>query len=539
MLFYSLYKSWYDFKKTRYMSNVIKIKLLNFKRFETFEVIFDEKINLLIGDNEAGKSSVLTAMDLVICGSKNKVEAIGLEYLFNSNVIENFLKSDKNYLKLPKLEIELFLSEQNNEETHGTINSEKIGMDGLRLVCKPNDDFSADIKKILQQENCIFPFEYYSIEFKTFADQSYSGYKKYLKHILIDNSQISSEYAMKEFVKDIYNSKVISSIEKYKHQHEYRSHKENFKNNTFKEINSRLDEDYSFAIKSNSKSNLETDLTIFEGNISIDNKGKGRQCIIKTQLALSRNDNDLEIILLEEPENHLSHTNMKKLIQTISSSNNKQIFIATHSDLISTRLDLRKSILLNSITTKPLKLNNLTEDTAKFFIKAPDNNILEFILSKKIILVEGDAEYILAEALFKNATGEEIQNFDIHIISVDGTSFKRYLEIAEILKIKTAVVRDNDGKYQENCVDRYSDYVTDNIRIFSDNNNSRSTFEICIYEDNIALCEELFKAGRKTLTVQEFMISNKAEVAYRLLNEKSSSIVPPQYIIDAIKWIKE
>jgi predicted ATP-dependent endonuclease of OLD family len=125
-------------------------------------------------------------------------------------------------------------------------------------------------------------------------------------------------------------------------------------------------------------------LTIFEGNISIDNKGKGRQCIIKTELALSRNDNDLEIVLLEEPENHLSHSNMKKLIQKISSSGNKQIFIATHSDLISTRLDLRKSILLNSRTTKPLKLSSLSDDTAKFFIKAPDNNILEFILSKKV-----------------------------------------------------------------------------------------------------------------------------------------------------------
>ena len=376
------------------MNSITKIKLMNFKRFETFEVDFNPTINLLIGDNEAGKSSVLTAIDLVISGSKNKVENIGLEYLFNSNIIETFLKSNKNYGKLPRLEIELFLIEQNNEETHGTINSEKIGADGLKLICKPNDEFGADIKRILLQENCIFPFAFYSIDFKTFADQSYTGYKKYLKHILIDNSQISSEYAMKEFVKDIYNSSVTNSIEKYKHQHEYRSHKEDFKNNTFKDINARLGE-YKFAIKSNSKSNLETDLTIFEGNISIDNKGKGRQCIIKTELALSRNDNDLEIVLLEEPENHLSHTNTKKLIQKISSSNNKQIFIATHSNLISTRLDLRKSILLNSMAIKPLKLNGLPEDTAKFFIKAPDNNILEFILSTKVILVEGDAEYIL------------------------------------------------------------------------------------------------------------------------------------------------
>ena len=189
--------------------------------------------------------------------------------------------------------------------------------------------------------------------------------------------------------------------------------------------------------------------------------------------------------------------------------------------------------------SKPLKLNNLPEDTAKFFIKAPDNNILEFILSKKVILVEGDAEYILVEALFKNVTGGDIKNCEVHIISVDGTSFKRYLEIAKILKIKTAVIRDNDGKYQENCIDRYSDYNIDNIKIFADTNNARSTFEICIYQDNKTLCDGLFQAGRKTLSVQDYMIANKAEVAYILLDKKSSEISSPQYITEALQWIKE
>jgi putative ATP-dependent endonuclease of OLD family len=530
------------------MNTITKIKMLNFKRFETFEVTFDNKINLLIGDNEAGKSSILTAIDLVISGSRNKIETIGLEYLFNSNIIDRFLASDKNYGSLPKLEIELFLSELNNEETNGIINSEKAGSDGLKLICKPNDEFSSDIKKILLQKNCVFPFEYYTIEFKTFADQSYSGYKKYLKHILIDNSQVSSEYAMKEFVKDIYYSKISNSTEKYNHQHEYRLHKENFKNNAFRDINSRLDGNYKFAIKSNSKSNLETDLTIYEGNISIDNKGKGRQCFIKTELALSRNDNDLEVILLEEPENHLSHTNMKKLIQKISSSEDKQIFIATHSNLISTRLDLKKSILLNSTTTKPLKLNSLPDDTAKFFIKAPDNNILEFILSKKVILLEGDAEYILMDALFKNETGEEIESSEVHIIAVDGITFKRYLDIALILNIRTAVITDNDRNYIENIIENFSEYNKDNIKIFSDIENARSTFEICIYQDNTKICDELFKSklrvyknGRESLTVQEYMVhkNNKAEVAYTLLDKKSNELLAPQYIKDAIKWIKE
>jgi putative ATP-dependent endonuclease of OLD family len=519
------------------MKFIKKIKLQNFKRFEFFEVGFADDLNLLIGDNESGKSSILTAIDILLSGSRNKVEAYGLEYLFNSAAIERFLKSDRKYAGLPRMAIELYLNELNNEETNGKINSDKVTSDGLKILCEPNDEFAPTINEILEQSDCIFPFEYYSIDFKTFAGRPYSGYKKYLKHILIDTSQVGSDYAMKEYVKDIYSSSLTGSLERYQHKHHYRYHKDNFRKTVFKEMNERL-EGYSFSIKTNSKSNLEADLTILEGDITIENKGKGRQCIVKTELAL-RTLNELEIVLMEEPENHLSHGNMKKLVQKISSSKDKQIFIATHSNLISTRLDLRKSILLNSTSTVPLKLESLSEDTAKFFVKAPDNNMLEFILAKKVILVEGDAEYILVESLFKTATNQAINDCDIHVISVDGTSFKRYLEIAKILSIRTAVIRDNDNNYQLNCVDNYSDYIAENIKIFADGDKDRHTFEVCLYEDNKQACEELFSAGRKTLSVQQYMLKNKADVAYRLLTHCGATLVAPQYIKDAFQWIKE
>ncbi|WP_439558261.1 ATP-dependent nuclease [Dyadobacter sp.] len=518
------------------MKSITKIKLTNFKRYIQFEEIFDDQINLLIGDNEAGKSSILTAIDIVLSGSRKKVESIGLDYLFNTKVVSAFLNSDKKYSDLPVLKIEIFLNEQNNEETNGKINSDKKELDGLTMVCEPNADYSSDIKRILQEENCIFPFEYYSINFKTFADQSYSSYKKHIKHILIDNSQVSSEYAMREYIKDIYNSSVTTSLEKYKHQHEYRSHKENFKNYSFKELNERLGK-YKFAIKSNSKSNLEADLTIFEGDISIDNKGKGKQCFIKTELALSRKSNDLELVLLEEPENHLSHANVRLLIQSIRRTNDKQIFIATHSDMISTRLDLRKSILLNSTSICSTRLESLPEDTAKFFVKAPDNNILEFILSSKVILVEGDAEYLLLTAFFEKSFGESIDEYGVHVISVGGTSFKRYLDIATILNIKTAVIRDNDKNYERNCVENYADYSKPNISIFFDTDNTRNTFEVCLFQDNTEACEKLFGANRKSLSALEYMLKNKAEAAFKLL-DIASSLVVPAYINNALTWIK-
>ncbi len=275
----------------------------------------------------------------------------------------------------------------------------------------------------------------------------------------------------------MYNSYAVS-LEKNKHQNEYRKHKENFKNEILAELNAKVP-DYDFSIRNNSKANLETDLTLTENNISIENKGKGIQCFIKTKFALSKVEENLDVVLIEEPENHLSHINMKKLIREFEGSEKKQIIISTHSNLISSRLDLRNSILLNSNSNTPVHLKDLDEETAKFFIKAPDNNILEYVLSKKVILVEGDAEFMLMDSFFQTSKSKTLETSDIHIISVDGTSFKRYLDIAKTLDIKTALIRDNDGDYQTNCVNNYSDYSRfSNIKVFSETDNAVSTFEI-------------------------------------------------------------
>uniref|UniRef100_UPI00331982F3 ATP-binding protein n=1 Tax=Pseudoalteromonas sp. 43-MNA-CIBAN-0464 TaxID=3140425 RepID=UPI00331982F3 len=67
--------------------------LFNFKRFSNFEVQFTEEINLLIGDNEAGKSSLLTAIELVLSGSKSKIDSIGIDNLFNKQIIDERIRT--------------------------------------------------------------------------------------------------------------------------------------------------------------------------------------------------------------------------------------------------------------------------------------------------------------------------------------------------------------------------------------------------------------------------------------------------------------
>lgn len=521
------------------MKTIKKICLHNFKKFQDFEIDFNEKMNILIGDNEAGKSSVLLALDLVLSGSRAKVESTGIESLLNAHCVENFLAGEKEFDALPVMYIEVFLNEQNNADVHGKCNSKNMNCDGLRLICEPIHEYSREIIAILAQDGDNFPYEYYSIKFATFSDQAYSGYSRFLRHLLIDSSQINNEYATREYTKSIYSANA-NTVQKYKYQNEYRKHKGSFRDLVLSEINDKLDS-YKFSVRNNAKSNLETDLVITEDGIPIDNKGKGKQCLIKTEFALRKNDgvDIIDSLLLEEPENHLSHVNTKKLIQRIESSKTKQIFIATHSNLICTRLDLRSTIMLNSNGTIPLVLGALTEDTANFFMKAPDNNILEFILSKKVILVEGDAEFILIEALYnKVVPGGSPEADDVHVISVGGTSFKRYLELAKILKIRTAVIRDNDKDYQKICVDGYVGHLSEHTKIFSDKNNARYTFEVCFYQDNVAVCDGLFAAKRVKLSVQEYMISNKADVAFELLDKRAADLNVPNYISEAILWIR-
>lgn len=188
---------------------VEKIRVKNFKKFEGIkEIKFNDDINVLIGDNEAGKSTILTALDIVFSGSFSKVEALGIDTLFNINAINSFLESNRNYSCLPELHIEVFLKDTGISDLNGEnyLNSNDIECDGLKFTCIPNEAYSKQIVEILKNKNCVFPFEYYICNFSTFSNHPYNSYNKYIKHILIDNSNINNEYAIKEYTTSVYKA---------------------------------------------------------------------------------------------------------------------------------------------------------------------------------------------------------------------------------------------------------------------------------------------------------------------------------------------
>lgn len=509
----------------------------NYKRFRDFEFEPNKGMNIIIGDNEAGKSTILEAIDLVISGNVRKVENIGIDRLINATAIADFFAVGKKYEDLPIARIELFLEGDFGFEMEGKNNTDGITAYGLRMLCEPNPDFEQEIMDSLKADEKFFPYDYYRIRFSTFADDGYSGYKKKIKDIFIDSSNMNSDYATTDFIKRMYSHYTENNVkERVIHKSKFRQLKSQFEKEQLTDLNGRVPKgvDYSFGFKGNDTLSFSDELMIYEKSIPLDSKGTGTQIFVKVDFALSHKSENAEIILIEEPENHLSYIKLRSLIEKISEASDGQIFITTHDSMISTRLELRNVFILQGEEIKkPLSLHDLQEETAKYFMKTPPASIIEFALSNRVILVEGPAEFMLMDAFYKTVTGCKLETDDVQVLDVRGLSFKRFLEIAQITGAKVAVITDNDGDGQKHCVEKYEDYKDENnIEIFYHGNDSQRTFEIVLEDENKELCEKLFGTN-----AVDYMLNNKTEAAYVLMNEKN--VIVPDYIKRAIEWIRK
>ncbi|WP_264074098.1 ATP-dependent nuclease, partial [Mycolicibacter minnesotensis] len=70
--------------------------------------------------------------------------------------------------------------------------------------------------------------------------------------------------------------------------------------------------------------------------------GQGQQAAIKIALAMGRTASAIQVVMIEEPENHLSHTNLNKLLARIAdlAGDDQQLLITTHSSYVLNRIGL-------------------------------------------------------------------------------------------------------------------------------------------------------------------------------------------------------
>ena len=303
---------------------------------------------------------------------------------------------------------------------------------------------------------------------------------------------------------------------------------------TYKKDDLEIDEQKHIGFDSN-KTDILKLIEIFENDISIQDMGKGKENLIKTETSLS--DNLFDIIFIDEPENHLSFTNTRKLVDLLKRRTTEQVILVSHSSLVVSRLDLNNVIWLSENGIHNLK--DLRSETTNYFSKIDNLDILRFILAEKVILVEGAAEYIILPKIYIKELGNRIETDGVEIISMGSISYERYREVAESLNKKVAVITDNDKviKAYEN---------TDLFRIFSDSDVNNWTLEVAFYNSNVDFFDELYKdkknesnyKGEEMKKSCAYMLKNKSDNAL-LLEKHIYELEIPNYLKEAVKWIKE
>ena len=525
---------------------ISKVILKNFKGFQNIELECNKEKNILIGENGSGKTTILYAIGLVLSGSHAQIEKNGLASLFNSTAISRFLNS-RDIKLLPELFVEIYFDDsyeeiKNNFDIEGTHNSKGMDSYGVSLRIIPNNDFNKEIMEALIDSDWrVFPFEFYKVEFLSFNGKIYTSYTKPFKFLysLVNTSQINTTQENQKRIEEIYLDR-IPIENRAKVNHEFRKSYDNLLTQ-LKSSNLVKDNDSEYDLYfEDSEKSFRNSVSAIKDGIDIKNLGQGEKVLLSVENSYCFLKDSVKILLIEEPENHLSYLNMLKLISILNSKTGIQVFIGTHSNMIASRLGIDNITLLKEGNVS--KIQNLQRDTIRFFKKSTNQNLLNFALTDKVILVEGNAEYILMEKFFDMHHQVNPELLGVSIISVDGLSFKRYLEIAkEFESKKVAVITDNDKNYTTNILEKYSIFDEyNNIKVFSDQSDENYTFEVCVYNNNKSFIDGANLT--RSDDVLEFMLGNKSEFALRLLEKLDSSnsledFKIPEYIKGAIEWV--
>ena len=542
-----------------------KVKIQNFKCYREFEIELNDGLNIVVGNNDAGKSTILEAINLALTGLINGKSIWNelSQYLFNKASVDEYISSVNmnKPMELPIIKIEVYFGGREQPFFYGDNNTDKDHLaEGFCFKIEFNEKYAAEYESLIKQGDLkSLPIEYYDIFWVTFARDSITTRSIPYKSSLIDSSeyryQSGNDLYLSRIIKNSLETEDITSITQA-----HRRMRDSFMNEeSIKKINDKINQDASLtdkqialSVELVTKNAWENSLVTQLNEIPFHYIGKGEQCIIKTELALaSRIQKNVGIILLEEPENHLSHTRLNQLLKCITERySEKQLLISTHSSFVANKLGLKNLFLLSGL--RITKLCNLSSETYSFFKKISGYDTLRFILCKRAILCEGDSDELVIQKAYMQLNDGRLPIEDgIEVIAV-GISFLRFLEIADCLKIKVAVVTDTDGDL-EAIDEKYENYIGENkknyVNICIDRQIDCGDLKIKDKDYNYNTLEpKLLKTnGLKKLNailgtkydsdadLQKYMKHHKTECGLKIF-ETRETVTMPKYILEAVRW---
>ena len=528
-----------------------RIHVRNYRTFNTLDLKPKDGMNIIVGNNDAGKSTLLEAISLVLNGRLNG-RWIGDElnpYWFNTEVVRDFFDAYNKGEEVmpPSILIELYFGKEDQpQKLRGKNNSFSLDCPGVSLSVEPDPEYSTQIQAYLQGDHPpLLPVEYYKINWKGFDGNALNKRPMELKTAIIDGRTIRStrgiDIQTRQLLSDYIDGKDSADISVA-----YRQAKYQLTETMLKQVNQQIQEgtrdihshELGLQLDQSSSANWESAIIPHIDSVPFSMAGQGQQVLMKLALALKSSEEKSNFVIIEEPENHLSHTSLTGVVNLIDRlSSGRQTFIATHSSYVLNRLGLDRLILIHKGQTA--EFDNLSADTIEYFKKQSGYDTLRLVLARKLVIVEGPTDEMLFNRAYFDSSGKYPIDDEIDVVT-QGTRNRRALELCHVLNRSVAVLRDVDKQTPEYWKDKAKEYLKDGEReMFIGLREAGETLE-----PQVIFANQTQEPTLKTIVgcpeeqdLCSYMTSNKTEVAWLIANSPTT-INYPQYFLDAIRFVK-
>lgn len=214
-------------------------------------------------------------------------------------------------------------------------------------------------------------------------------------------------------------------------------------------------------------------------------------------------------LLIEEPEAHL-HPQLQNLffkyLNKLDTEQGFQIFISSHSPTITAKSDLKSVVVLqnqdNKVSALSLDKSGLSRDNRKYLHKFLDVTKSQLFFSNGVILVEGISESLLL-AIFSKIMEEngkyDIESAGVELVNLNGVAFSHFANLFnnddddKNLKTRCSLITDDDR-------DKETDEIASRAKAASE--LERKNLKVFLAEQTFEF--ELFIAGNKDILIEIF-----------------------------------
>ena len=346
-----------------------KIKILGYRIHRNLTVEPNQKFNLIVGANESGKSTLMEAVALALTGRINgrSVSEELNPHWFNTTSVAEFIKKRASGVPVSFPEILIELSFEDIPELQslcGAINTHvpTTACPGVTMRISANPEYAEELEEWAKLPTPLLPVEYYRCDWRSFADKDLTMRPKVLATAVINSQTVRTSSGIDYHLRQILGDQ-LEPAERAQISLEYRHVKASMSKTALSAVNTRMSSVHAtlhsrpiaLAMDQSARTSWEGAVTPLVDDVPFSMSGQGQQSAIKISLAMSRHAGRAKFVMIEEPENHLTHTSLVTLLSRIESlaAEQQQLFVTTHSSFVLNRLGLDSLLLMgNDVAAK-------------------------------------------------------------------------------------------------------------------------------------------------------------------------------------------